>query len=419
MRRPLTARARLTAMYGAVLAAAGLVMLGASYAALHQRLTATPGPDQLVLRLVGPAPGAQPGTRPLPAGTVPVTSDQLLTPEGRNLQQELAAYERTVREAAERQLLVQSGAALVVLVGLATVAGYLLAGRVLRPVHEVSALARHLGAHDLHRRIPARERGRDGDELGDLVGVVNGMLDRLERSFEAQRRFLANAGHELRTPIAVERTLLEVAAHPGAPAEVHDLVGQVLPVLDRQQRTVDGLLAIARARAEGTSPAVLDVAALVRTELAALAARADRRGVRVTTDLPDGLPPARADVQLVELVVANLLGNAVQHANRGGTVAVRAAPDGDRVRVTVENDGPRLGADELAGLAEPFRRGGTARVGGDGAGLGLVIARDAADAAGAGLELTPRPEGGVRAELTLAVAGPAGQSPSAAGSVAV
>jgi signal transduction histidine kinase len=403
LRGRLTARARLTALYGAVLAAAGLVMLAASWVALQERLTATPGPDRLVLRLVGPAPspGTPDRTLPVPAGAFPVTSDQLVTADGRNLQQELEAYQRTVRETAERQLLLQSGAALVVLVGLATVAGYVLAGRVLRPVHEVSALARHLGAHDLHRRIPARDRRRDGDELAELVGVVNGMLDRLERSFEAQRRFLANAGHELRTPIAVQRTLVEVAAHPGAAAEVRELAGRVLPVLDRQQRTVDGLLAIARARAGDGSRGPVDLAALTRTELAALAGRARDRGLEVTSDLPAGGPAVPGDVELLELVVANLLGNAVRHTPRGGALSVRVAGAGDGVRLTVENDGPALGADELAGYAEPFRRGGTARVGGEGAGLGLVIARDAADAAGARLTLEPRPGGGVRAELTL------------------
>jgi signal transduction histidine kinase len=418
LRRPLTARARLTAVYGVALAVLGLAMLAVSHTVLHARLTSTTDPVRMPLTLVsGAVPGGE-GTTALgvtvPAGARLITTDNLVTSDGRTVGAVLGAYRREVWTTAERQLLLQSGVALAALVALAVVSGYLLAGRMLRPVHEVSVLARDIEAHDLHRRIPHRARGREGDELSDLVGVVNGMLDRLERTFEAQRRFLANAGHELRTPVAVQRTMLEVAAHPDADPAVRDLAGRVLPVLERQQRTVNGLLALARTRSRAPQPVPVDVAALVRAELAAHADDAARRHLRVTVDPPTD--PAAVDVELLELVVANLVSNAVRHTPVGGRVAVHgtATADGEIVLV-VENEGEVLTEEELAALGEPFRRGGTARTttrakdgsrstGSAGAGLGLAVARDAAEAAGAGLELTPRPDGGVTARLTLPAA---------------
>lgn len=409
---PLTARARLTAVYGTALALAGLAMLGASYAVLHARLTASPGADRLVVRIEGP-PGLPAGSdgSPVPLRTPLLSPQEIRTADGGTLADQLEAYQRRVREEAERTLLVQSGVALAVLVGLAVVSGYLLAGRVLRPVHEVSALARDIEAHDLHRRIPRRERGRDGDELAELVDVVNGMLDRLERGFEAQRRFLVNAGHELRTPLAVQRTVLEVAAGGGSGDAVKGLAATLLPMLDRQQRAVDGLLAIARARAGDAAPLEVDVASIVSDELDALAGDIGRRGVVLARRLEAGAV-ARADRDLLELVVGNLLSNAVRHAPRGGRVEVTVLRDGDEVRLAIDNEGEPLDPDRIEGLAEPFRRGGTPRVGADedgrqaGAGLGLVIARDAAEAAGASLVLRPRPGGGVAALLTL----PGGQA---------
>lgn len=429
----MTARARLSALVAAVLLMGGAATVGVSAWLLDTRLSTGPEPDQLLLFVrsddegaAAPgegarAPGATEGQRrirlvgPPPTGAVPdgadvrpLSASELVTGDGRDLAAELRAYSDRVRMQAVRQLVVQSVLAVVALAAAAALLAHALAGRVLRPVHAVAALARRIGAGDLHERVPPPRPGRDGDELGDLVDTVNGMLDRLERSFAAQRRFLANAGHELRTPVAVQRTVLEVHAGTDAASDVRDLAGRLMPLLERQQRTVDGLLTLAHARsltdaargedvATGGEADLLDV---VAAELDAVRPAFEARGQSVVADLPEAARGARADRALVELVVRNLLGNAAVHPPVGSPVAVRAAHEGDAVVLDVVTEGPVLDAEAVAQWGEPFRRGErTGRTAG--VGLGLAIATDAAAAAGGTLELSPRESGGLAARLVL------------------
>lgn len=276
--------------------------------------------------------------------------------------------------------------------------GWLMAGRVLRPVRAVSGAARRLSRHELHQRIPV---AGPHDEMRELAETFNAMLARLEQSFAAQHRFAANASHELRGPITTMRTLVDVAA----PAETsatgpcgHDelayLADELRGQLDRQQRLVDGLLDLAQSENGTTTITPVHLDALAREALVRSAAAIGKRGVTVYQALEPDL--VHGDPVLLELLVDNLIRNAVDH-NQGGYLRVA----GSAGRLVVENSGAEITAARLTELREPFRRGRRDRLHGGGTGLGLAIADAVADAHDAALTLTPRPGGGIRAEFTM------------------
>jgi signal transduction histidine kinase len=223
------------------------------------------------------------------------------------------------------------------------------------------------------------------DEMRELAETFNAMLARLQRSFDAQSRFAANASHELRGPITTQRTLVEVAAtDPTASADLRELADELRPVLGRQERLVDGLLALAWSE-HGTAtiePVHLDL--LVHAALERLPADPPR-----TLDLAPA--PVFGDPVLLDLLVDNVLRNAVRHNVPGGHMWVTTRPN----EIFVQNTGPELTEERLAELVEPFRRGTRDRVG-DSAGLGLTIVMAVAQAHHADVALTPRPGGGAK-----------------------
>jgi signal transduction histidine kinase len=270
-------------------------------------------------------------------------------------------------------------------IGVLTVAsgglGWLLAGRVLRPVHVVSGTARRLSEQNLHERIPVT--GPD-DEMRELAETFNGMLARLQRSFDAQSHFAANAAHELRGPMTTQRTLVEVAAGASdAPPPLVDLARTLAPVLERQERLVDGLLALAWSEHGVTTVENVCLDSLVRSVLS-------RRACTAKTALSGSV--VRGDPVLLDLLVDNLVRNAITH---GGRTWISTGPG----MLRIENTGPLITAERLAELTQPFRRGTQDRVNGSGTGLGLAIVGAVARAHDAGLRLTPRPGGGIRAEV--------------------
>jgi signal transduction histidine kinase len=266
--------------------------------------------------------------------------------------------------------------------------GWWVAGRVLRPVHLVSGAARRLSEQNLHERIPVS--GPD-DEMRELAETFNGMLARLQRSFDAQSHFAANASHELRGPMTTQRTLVEVAAgDDGASADLRELADALRPVLGRQERVVDGLLALAWSEHGTSTIEEVRLDDLVRTALD----RDPEPAVRVETDLRAAT--VSGDPILLDLLVDNLIRNAVRHNVERGQVWIRTRAG----TLSVENTGDVLTAERLAELAEPFRRGTRDRIGTNGgAGLGLAIVTAVAHAHRACLDLTPRPGGGIRAEI--------------------
>jgi hypothetical protein len=213
------------------------------------------------------------------------------------------------------------------------------------------------------------------DELSNLAGTINGLLARLEGSFAAQRRFAANAAHELRTPLATIRASLDVAVAKPAPVPVAAVAGRLYEQLDQVERLLDGLLVLARAQ-HGDLPGttVLSLDAVVA---ASLAARADAIAARNLT-VSHASDPAGALVagsaELVRRMVDNVLDNAIIHNDTGGWIEVSAASHEAVTCLIVDNGGGVLDPGLARELAQPFRRLGADRTSSDrGSGLGLSI----------------------------------------------
>lgn len=276
-----------------------------------------------------------------------------------------------------------TGLTIGVLTLLSLVVGWLVAGRMLRPVHRITATARRLSLSTLHERIAL---AGPKDELKDLADTFDAMLDRLERSVEGQRRFIANASHELRTPLAVQRAAIEI----GLPEDVGEIRGTLLLHNRRAERLIDALLVLAQAEhgLDGRGPVALEE--VVRLAVAEAAQEGVTMSVRARPYLVDG------DPVLLHRLVTNLLDNAVRYNHPGGTVEVSLAGG----VLTVRNTGPHVPGERLGDLFEPFRRLHTTR--GQGAGLGLSIVASIAKAHGAAVHANPLPDGGLELVVTFA-----------------
>ncbi|MCD0443363.1 HAMP domain-containing protein [Glycomyces sp. A-F 0318] len=313
---------------------------------------------------------------------------------------ELAALIETVirrQEAANdatlQAVLLGSVAALVVVGLLAVAFGSLIAARVLRPIDAITATATRVADRSLHERI-----GLQGpnDELKRLADTFDGMLARLDSAFEGQRRFVANASHELKTPLAINRTLLEVAAAgPDADHRVRDLAANLLTVNERHGRLIDGLLHLAGSEQAPVDPAPVDLADIAAHVAAQFAAEADEAGV--TVDVEAGEAVVVGDAVLLERLVSNLIANGVRHNRAGGTLRVATGAAGGRARLAVANTGPVVAAYEVDSLFQPFRRGeGRDRIESvRGVGLGLSIVDSVARVHDAELTAIPGREGGL------------------------
>ncbi|QXJ20566.1 HAMP domain-containing protein [Actinomadura graeca] len=307
--------------------------------------------------------------------------------------------------------LLQSSLVTMLVVGvLAVVIGYVVAGRMLRPLHTVTATARRLSESNLYERIAL-----DGpqDEIKDLADTFDRMLDRLHRAFDTQRRFVANASHELRTPLTINRTVLEVALASGkSPPETKALADVLLGNTARHERLIEGLLLLARSERELGTRADTPLPDVVRGALGQL------DGLAGDVDVEARLEPAAAsgDPVLLERCAVNLLENAMKYNVPDGRVWVRTGTRGGMVFLQVVNTGRAVPAYEVATIFEPFRRlradraGGRDRVGSaDGAGLGLSIVRAVVGAHGGTIETVPRPEGGL--SITVLLPGAGGREP--------
>ncbi len=288
---------------------------------------------------------------------------------------------------------------------LAGVAGWGLAGRALRPVAEMAAATARV-APGAPTRLPVRN---DHDELGRLGTQFNALLDRLDAALGQQRTFLADAAHELRTPVARMLSGVELALLDEAPGEAHvAALRQAHRDLHRTGRLVDELLALARADAAGGPGAgpnglprreriYLDD--VVGDALAGWRAPARQAGVRLTQSAVDEAP-VEADAALVERLVGVLVDNAVRYTPAGGTVDVRVTREDRRAVLAVADTGIGIAAGERGRLTERFFRGAAARERRpDGSGLGLAIARVIAEAHGATLALADAPGGGTIARV--------------------
>jgi signal transduction histidine kinase len=275
-------------------------------------------------------------------------------------------------------------------------------GRAILPVEAIRAQVSAIGPDELDHRVPVPTTD---DEIADLARTMNGMLDRLERSAHQQRRLVADASHELRSPLARMRAELEVdLAHPdGADlmATHHSALEEVVGL----QHLVDDLLDLARP--DGADAAARPLQSVDLDDLVLHAARRVRDDGRVTLDTSGvGAAQVIGDATRLERLVANLLDNAVRHA--ATTVSVRLRDDSDGIALlVVDDDGPGIPPADRARVIEPFTRLDEARSAGTGgAGLGLAIVRDIAAAHGGSLAIADRPGGGARFVVTLPMAGP-------------
>lgn len=298
----------------------------------------------------------------------------------------------------------------VVLVVVLTMTGMLMTGRVFGAIDDVTRQAQRIGDRTLSDRLP---HPGSRDEMGRLIDTLNDMLERLEHSFEAQRRFTADASHELRSPLSRLRTELEITLRrPRDTAEYVDALRSCLDEVVRLTTMVEELLTLARLDS-GQESAMASAVAIgsVLDEVVRRAARsAERRGItlRLETAPTDDASPIAVHLsrQLLALVATNLIDNAIKFAPAGGTVRVSLAADAGWSRIVVEDDGPGIPEEDRPRLFERFYRGARARASDvPGTGLGLALCDAIVRAAGGRIDIDDSPLGGGRFSVVLPVAG--------------
>ena len=396
-----TIRLRLTLLYGAMFLVAGVVLLTVNYTLVRQSL---------------PEP-AERERNPFLEGLFLLEAEESLTetdrfpieifetPDGRPLRQFFADFESDVQDNTLDELVTQSVVALTITGGAAVFLGWLVAGRTLRPVHQITATARSATQSNLQTRV-----GLDGpkDELKELADTFDDMLARLETAFESQRRFAANASHELRTPLSVIRAETDVAlGEPDVTERERSLALRIREAADRSEALIDGLLTLARSESRVRDVSPVDLAALAGDVAGELVPLADEHGVKVHLQLDDAT--VNGDNVLLERLILNLATNAIVH-NRpepegGRWMRLRVYEEEQNAVLIVANSGPRISGEEVEWIVEPFQRreghNGSDR---HGAGLGLAIVRAIARTHGGTLILRPRPAGGLDVMVTLPAA---------------
>jgi signal transduction histidine kinase len=400
-----TVRLRLTALYGGLFLLCGAGLLAVTNALVrYDKVAALPA------GLLG-ATGAGKGTG---IAVERISSSGLPASHGNGAAGVAQAAGAAAYAATLHLLLIQSGIALAIMAVASILLGWFVAGRVLKPLHTITTTVQQITATNLHQRLALD--GPD-DELKALGETFDELLARLETSFDAQRRFVANASHELRTPLTMMRTALDVATGKPAPPppEVRALAVKLRRGLDMADRLLESFLTLARA---DYIPVAQDATAyLDQAAAAALAAHSQAisgMGLSVERDLRAA--PVRGNEVLLARMVTNIIDNAVRHNEPSGWVRVATGTGKTSARLVVETGGRVLDKRQVSDLAQPFRRIGADRTGSDnGVGLGLSIVAAVAAAHHGTLELQARKGGGLRVAVTL----PAAAQPAKAGVLAI
>ena len=308
----------------------------------------------------------------------------------------LEAYDATQSQVA-RELAI-AGVAFVVIAGLGA---YWLARAALSPVER---LRRQVAAISGRGDVSELQVPRTKDEIAALAGTMNELLARLQRALERERAFVADASHELRSPLAVLRGELELAGRPGrGPAELADAICLAAEEAERLTRITDDLLILARGDAGHLDlrRGEADLRELAGRSAGRAAARLTAAGVTCRLEIPPGTR-AFVDPDRVEQAIDNLLGNALRFAPPGSAIVIAAAADGPDIRLEIRDSGPGFPASFLPHAFERFRRPDTARSrDGGGAGLGLAIVAAIATAHGGHAEARNNPDGGAAVSLWL------------------
>jgi signal transduction histidine kinase len=389
-----TIRLRLTLAYGGLFLCSAAALLAITYVLVHHQYTGSffiKSGQQGVVHFQSSGVKLKSGGTvfPVPVGPKSLAPDAKIA----------IAAAQGQSDSALHQLFLNSALALALMAVLSLWLGWVIAGRALRPLRTITDTARDISASNLHRRLDLD--GPD-DELKQLGATFDGLLGRLETSFEAQRQFVANASHELRTPLTLERTLLELAlSDPNANVDSYrHTCEQLLAVGEQQERLIESLLTLSRSQRGLDRRQPVDLAAIT----AAAAAAADHEGLALDT----AIQPAHTtgNPRLVERLVANLVSNAVDHNIDGGNVSVATGSRDGHAVLTVANTGPKIPASELERIFQPFQRLEPARTNnGRGLGLGLSIVRAIADAHDATITTEAPAAGGLRIEVSFPAGG--------------
>ncbi|MEN8649274.1 ATP-binding protein [Streptomyces sp. 21So2-11] len=387
-------RGRLTALYGGLLVLAGVLLIGLIYLLVRDALYSSI--SSAITTVVPPAglARAQEWQEAVPAQqTVPGYAQPGIAAKGADY----AATRRlstAAEDAALDSLFAVSGVALALFSTASMALAWWMAGRVLRPVGVITARARRLSGENLHERLSLKA---PPGELKELADTFDGMLDRIEQLVSAQQRFAANAAHELRTSLAVQRAAAEIGlADEPSPQKVARIRDKLIETAGESERLIEGLLllAVCDQGIQRREPAALDT--IVSTVAAALEEEAERRDVTVET-VTKSLT-VQGDTVLLDHLVHNLVANAIRHNHPGGTVRVRVGAN----TLQVTNTGPVVAPKAVPRLFEPFRRAKERRhAPGEGVGLGLSIVASIARAHGATATATANTGGGLTVRVTF------------------
>jgi signal transduction histidine kinase len=391
-----TVRVRLTLLYTGLFAAGGAILVVITYALVAALPTAA---NSSSIRLPGGPVATSSFRVPDRQSFEPICIQALSAKDADpNLRDKcVTAYQvwgaQSQRDATLSHLVQYSLTTLAVVVALAAVAGWIVAGRVLRPVHKIAAAARAASEHDLSARVALTG---PRDELRELADTFDEMLGRLQTTFDSQERFIANASHELRTPLMVMRATVDVVLAKPVPThtELRGMAQDIRVAVDHAEGLVEALLTLARNGRGLTVREDVDLATIAEDVLDAVEPRDRRAHASLEPAVTSG------DPVLLERLIANLVDNAVRYNIPGGDVWVTTSTVGGRPSVVVANTGPIVPPEAIGGLFEPFHRLND-RTTGDGFGLGLAIVASIAAMHHGTVTAHPRSEGGLQVVFTM------------------
>jgi signal transduction histidine kinase len=390
-----TVRTRLTSLYSAVFMLCGAALLAVTYLLVARSTddvayltrTGTPGNRGTVYQQTFSGSFASHPVRDLPS----------LSPRLDALASQLQGNDL-------HQLLTKSGIALAIMTLSAVALGYFVSGRVLRPLRSITVAARGISAANLHERLALK--GPD-DELKELGDTFDELLRRLEVSFVSQRQFVANASHELRSPLTRLRVLAEVAASDDE-ATVESMraaLQGVIAASERQEQLLEALLTLAKGQGGIAQPEPIDLATLVRRNLVGRSADLDNLGLLCEMSLGDA--PVVGDERLIDRLVANLIENAMRYNVAGGHIRLVTGSDAHSATFEISNDGQTVPPEELHRLFQPFQRLEVGRRHHQtGHGLGLSIVNAITEAHGAVLRARALPGGGLHIHIQFPAVDP-------------
>jgi signal transduction histidine kinase len=403
-----TVRWRLTLLYGGLFLVCGAALLAITYTLVDNASVGNvPFAGTIIEQRGGPAP-------PPNATATPGRNFQTLTSQQTVTQRKVAAPIRKLlasqagRRAIFRlgsdqrisdlhSLIIESSIALAIMALISGGLGWLVAGRVLRPLRTMTTTTQLISEANLNLRLAMEG---PPDELRQLADTIDGLLGRLETAFTAQRRFVANASHELRTPLTAARALLEmVLSDPHATVETfRTTCRQVLEESEEQEQLIDALLALARGQRGIDHRETLDLSVIVWAVVKDRESEAAARALRVSASLES--VPVSGDTRLIGRLASNLVDNALRHNTPNGHVRVAVENRAGEATLKIANSGPVVPADEVGRLLQPFQRLATQRTGPrDGVGLGLSIVAAIANAHDAVLDVKPGAVGGLDIEV--------------------